>query len=108
MNVLLAEANVPYDQLYEMDDINGEFDNTDGVAHHRRPTMSSTPPHVTIPPVPIYGMPILNVDHSRNVIVLKRSMRPRLLRRAKTNSSSTTTRRCFSATLKTRLSRWTQ
>ncbi len=75
MNVLLAEANVPYDQLAEMDQINGEFDNTDvslviGANDVVNPAARSDPAS------PIYGMPILDVDHSRNVIVMKRSMNP--------------------------------
>ena len=75
MNVLLAEANVPYDQLAEMDQINGEFDNTDvslviGANDVVNPAARSDPAS------PIYGMPILDVDKSRNVIVLKRSMNP--------------------------------
>ncbi len=75
MNVLLAEANVPYDQLYEMDDINGEFDNTDvSLIIGANDVVNPAARHDKASP--IYGMPILNVDHSRNVIVLKRSMRP--------------------------------
>ncbi|MGD9528223.1 NAD(P)(+) transhydrogenase (Re/Si-specific) subunit beta [Pseudonocardia sp.] len=73
MNVLLAEADVPYEQLKEMDDINGEFARTDV-------TLVIGANDVTNPAArkdsssPIYGMPILNVDESRSVIVLKRSM----------------------------------
>ena len=75
MNVLLAEANVPYDQLYEMDDINGDFDNTDvSLIIGANDVVNPAARHDKASP--IYGMPILNVDHSRNVIVLKRSMRP--------------------------------
>ena len=75
MNVLLAEANVPYDQLYEMDDINGDFDNTDvSLVIGANDVVNPAARHDTASP--IYGMPILNVDKSRNVIVLKRSMRP--------------------------------
>ena len=75
MNVLLAEANVPYDQLYEMDDINGDFDNTDvSLIIGANDVVNPAARHDTSSP--IYGMPILNVDNSRNVIVLKRSMRP--------------------------------
>ena len=75
MNVLLAEANVPYDQLYEMDDINGEFDNTDvSLIIGANDVVNPAARHDKTSP--IYGMPILNVDKSRNVIVLKRSMRP--------------------------------
>jgi NAD(P) transhydrogenase subunit beta len=73
MNVLLAEADVPYTQLYEMDDINGEFPRTDvslviGANDVVNPAAKNTPGS------PIYGMPILNVDESAAVVVLKRSM----------------------------------
>ena len=73
MNVLLAEADVDYDAMKEMDDINGEFPRTDV-------TLVIGANDVTNPAArndsssPIYGMPILNVDQSRSVIVLKRSM----------------------------------
>jgi NAD(P) transhydrogenase subunit beta len=75
MNVLLAEANVPYEQLKEMDEVNGQFQNTDvalvvGANDVVNPAARSSPGS------PIYGMPILNVDESRNVVFLKRSMRP--------------------------------
>ena len=75
MNVLLAEADVPYEQLYDMEAINPEFEKTDIVvvigandvvnpaARHDRAS-------------PIYGMPILNVDRARNIIVIKRSLNP--------------------------------
>jgi H+-translocating NAD(P) transhydrogenase subunit beta len=73
MNVLLAEADVPYTQLYEMDDINDEFARTDvslviGANDVVNPAARNTPGS------PIYGMPILNVDRSAAVVVLKRSM----------------------------------
>lgn len=75
MNVLLAEANVPYDQLYEMDDINGEFSNTDvSLVIGANDVVNPAARHDTSSP--IYGMPILNVDQSKTVIILKRSMRP--------------------------------
>jgi H+-translocating NAD(P) transhydrogenase subunit beta len=74
MNVLLAEANVPYDDLYEMDDINGEFPKTD-VALVVGANDVTNPAARTNPGSPIYGMPILNVDQARQVIVLKRSMK---------------------------------
>ncbi len=75
MNVLLAEANVPYDQLYEMDEINGEFDTTDvSLVIGANDVVNPAARHDTSSP--IYGMPILNVDRSKTVIILKRSMRP--------------------------------
>jgi NAD(P) transhydrogenase subunit beta len=73
MNVLLAEADVPYDQLKEMDDINGEFTRTD-VSLVIGANDVTNPDARTKPDSPIYGMPILNVDESHSVIVLKRSM----------------------------------
>jgi NAD(P) transhydrogenase subunit beta len=75
MNVLLAEADVPYDQQKEMDDVNGEFTRTD-VALVIGANDVTNPAARTDPASPIYGMPILNVDASRSVIVLKRSMSP--------------------------------
>jgi NAD(P) transhydrogenase subunit beta len=73
MNVLLAEADVPYTQLYEMDDINPEFPRTD-VALVIGANDVVNPAAHTNPGSPIYGMPILDVDHSAAVVVLKRSM----------------------------------
>jgi NAD(P) transhydrogenase subunit beta len=75
MNVLLAEAQVPYEQLIEMDDINDEFKDTDvvlvvGANDVVNPAARHTPS------APIYGMPILNADQARQVVFLKRSMRP--------------------------------
>lgn len=75
MNVLLAEANVPYDHLYEMDDINNEFSSTD-VSLIIGANDVVNPAARTDAASPIYGMPILNVDESQSVVVLKRSMRP--------------------------------
>jgi NAD(P) transhydrogenase subunit beta len=75
MNVLLAEANVPYDQLKEMDEINPSFDQTD-VALVIGANDVTNPAARSDPGSPIYGMPILNVDHAHNVVVLKRSMNP--------------------------------
>jgi NAD(P) transhydrogenase subunit beta len=75
MNVLLAEANVPYDRLYDMDEINSEFERTDvvlviGANDVVNPAARSDPGS------PIYGMPILNADKAKSVIVLKRGMSP--------------------------------
>lgn len=75
MNVLLAEANVPYDQLYEMDQINAEFPQTD-VAVVVGANDVVNPSARNQPGSPIYGMPILDVDRSANVVVIKRSMSP--------------------------------
>jgi NAD(P) transhydrogenase subunit beta len=75
MNVLLAEANIPYDKLVEMEAINDDFPNTDlvfvvGANDVVNPAAKNTPES------PIYGMPVLNVDQARTVIVSKRSMNP--------------------------------
>jgi NAD(P) transhydrogenase subunit beta len=75
MNVLLAEANVPYDELKEMDDANPELSTADvalvvGANDTVNPAAKSTPGS------PIYGMPIINADEAENIIFLKRSMRP--------------------------------
>jgi NAD(P) transhydrogenase subunit beta len=75
MNVLLAEAQVPYEQLREMDDINGDFKDADvalvvGANDVVNPAARNTPS------APIYGMPILNADAARQVVFMKRSMRP--------------------------------
>ena len=75
MNVLLAEANVPYDQLFELEAINDEFPQTDvaivvGANDVVNPAAKNTPGS------PIFGMPILNCDQCKAVIVLKRSMNP--------------------------------
>ncbi len=73
MNVLLAEANVPYPQLYDMDDINPEFPRAD-VALIIGANDVTNPAARNVPDSPIYGMPILDVDRASNVVVLKRSM----------------------------------
>jgi NAD(P) transhydrogenase subunit beta len=75
MNVLLAEANVPYDQLFEMDEINPEFPQTDvvvvvGANDVVNPAARNQPGN------PIYGMPILDVDRAEHVVVIKRSLAP--------------------------------
>jgi H+-translocating NAD(P) transhydrogenase subunit beta len=75
MNVLLAEANVPYPQLKEMDDANNEFSRTD-VALVIGANDVVNPDARNNSGSPIYGMPILNVDSAQQVVVLKRSMNP--------------------------------
>jgi len=75
MNVLLAEANIPYERLVEMDDINGEFPQTD-VALVIGANDVTNPAARTDSASPIYGMPILDVDKARTVMVIKRSMNP--------------------------------
>jgi len=75
MNVLLAEANVPYDELFEMEQINDEFQQAD-VALVVGANDVVNPAARSDQSSPIYGMPILNVDKANTVIVLKRSMRP--------------------------------
>jgi NAD(P) transhydrogenase subunit beta len=75
MNVLLAEANVPYEQLKEMDDANSEFARTD-VALVVGANDVVNPAARNSPGSPIYGMPILDVDQASHIIFLKRSMRP--------------------------------
>ncbi|GAA2140094.1 NAD(P)(+) transhydrogenase (Re/Si-specific) subunit beta [Nocardioides koreensis] len=75
MNVLLAEAQVPYEQLVEMDEINGEFKNTDVVLVVGANDVVN-PAAKTTPGAPIYGMPILNADEAKQIVFMKRSMRP--------------------------------
>ena len=75
MNVLLAEADVPYDRLIEMDEINGDFPQTD-VALVIGANDVTNPAARTDKSSPIYGMPILDVDKARTVMVIKRSMNP--------------------------------
>ncbi len=75
MNVLLAEADVPYEQLKEMDEINSEFASTD-VAVVVGANDVVNPAARTDSSSPIYGMPILNVDQAEQVVFMKRSMRP--------------------------------
>jgi len=72
MNVLLAEANVPYPQLKEMDEINPEFDRCDVALVIGANDVTN--PAARRPGNPVSGMPILNVDHAKSIIVIKRSM----------------------------------
>ena len=75
MNVLLAEANVPYDELYDMDEINPRFERTDvAVVVGANDVVNPAARHDASSP--IYGMPILNVDEAKSVLILKRSLRP--------------------------------
>jgi len=73
MNVLLAEANIPYDKLYDMDEINGEFERTDVVLVIGANDVVN-PAARTDKSSPIFGMPILDADKAKSIIVLKRSM----------------------------------
>jgi NAD(P) transhydrogenase subunit beta len=75
MNVLLAEANVAYDHLYDIEAINDEFAGTD-VALVVGANDAVNPAAKTDPRSPIYGMPVLNAEQAHSVIVLKRSMNP--------------------------------
>ena len=75
MNVLLAEAQVPYEQLKEMDEINAEFKQADVVLVVGANDVVN-PAAKTTPSAPIYGMPILNANEARQVVFMKRSMRP--------------------------------
>jgi H+-translocating NAD(P) transhydrogenase subunit beta len=75
MNVLLAEAQVPYEQLVEMDEINGDFKDADVVLVVGANDVVN-PAARTTPSAPIYGMPILDADQAKQVVFMKRSMRP--------------------------------
>ena len=75
MNVLLAETNVDYDKLIEMDDINPEFQNTDAVLVVGANDVVNPAAH-NDPASPIYGMPILEVEKAKSIIINKRSMNP--------------------------------
>ena len=104
MNVLLAEANVPYEALKEMDEVNPEFATTD-VALVVGANDVVNPAAKTTPGAPIYGMPILEVAEAQQVVFLKRSMRPGSPA-SRTSCSTTPAPCCSSATPRSRSPRW--
>jgi NAD(P) transhydrogenase subunit beta len=76
MNVLLAEANIPYEKLKEMDEVNSTFQQTDMALVIGANDVVNPMARNADPSVPIAGMPILNVDQARTCVVIKRSLSP--------------------------------
>ena len=99
MNVLLAEANVPYPQLKEMDDINPEFDRADVALVIGANDVTN--PAARRPGSPVSGMPILDVDHAKSIVVIKRSMGQRLRRHRQRAVHRTRRPGCCSPTRRT-------
>ena len=96
MNVLLAEANVPYPQLKEMEDINPEFARADVALVIGANDVTN--PAARRPGSPVSGMPILDVDHAKSIVVIKRSMGAATP--ASTTSSTRTRRRACSSPMR--------